>query len=254
MIRSMICLALVLLVYTTVYADIEKDSTSPGKLVQTGIASWYGRNFHGKTTSNGEVFDMYAMTAAHNTLPHGLYVKVVNSRNGRETVVRINDRGPVTSGRIIDLSYSAAKDLGMIESGLSPVTIEALGYQVKNTKSKIVYREPSHNERGLFGIQVGAYSKRENAETMAETVRERYDSVTIQETKVNGETIFRVRVGKYASLHSAKQQLRQIRDKEAVGGFVVALKRDENEAEPDHKQAGTARDTETTVKSEGPSR
>ena len=79
------------------------------RFTQTGIASWYGKDFHGKRTSNGEVYDMHAMTAAHKTLPLGVYVRVHNNKNGRETVVRENDRGPFVKGRIIDVSYAAAK-------------------------------------------------------------------------------------------------------------------------------------------------
>ena len=87
---------------------------------QEGTASWYGPNFHGKLTSNGEVYNMYSMTAAHKTLPLGVYVRVHNLANGRQAVVRINDRGPFVKGRIIDLSYAAAKDLGVVGPGTAP--------------------------------------------------------------------------------------------------------------------------------------
>ncbi|RME35133.1 MAG: septal ring lytic transglycosylase RlpA family protein, partial [Deltaproteobacteria bacterium] len=85
--------------------------------VEQGTASWYGPKFHGRKTSNGETFDMYALTAAHKTLPLGVSVRVTNLRNGRQVVVRVNDRGPFVAGRIIDLSYAAAKELDMIEAG-----------------------------------------------------------------------------------------------------------------------------------------
>jgi len=91
-----------------------------------GIASWYGRKFHGRSTASGERFDMYEYTAAHRTLPFGTYVRVTNLRNGRHAVVRINDRGPFVRGRKIDLSYVAAKDIGMLETGLEEVRIEVL--------------------------------------------------------------------------------------------------------------------------------
>jgi rare lipoprotein A len=221
--RSVICLTLLLLVCTTVYANVKNDSSKPGKHVQAGVASWYGKNFHGKTTSSGEAFNMYSMTAAHNTIPNGQYVRVVNKKNGRKAVVRINDRGPLISGRIIDLSYSAARDLGMLESGLSPVTIETLGYRDKIVRGKAINQGRARNDRGLFGIQVGAYSNRENAEILAKTIRKRFDPVIIHEAEVNGEAIFRVRVGKYTSMQSAKQQLRRICSNGDLSGFVTAL-------------------------------
>jgi len=94
--------------------------------VQEGIASSYGRDFHGKKTSSGESFNMQAMTAAHKTLPFGAYVKVEHKRTGKDVVVRINDRGPHTRGRLIDLSRQAAAQLGMLSSGTARVRVQAL--------------------------------------------------------------------------------------------------------------------------------
>ena len=93
---------------------------------QRGIASWYGKRFHGQKTSSGEIYDMYAMTAAHPTLPIPSYARVTNVRNGRSVVVRINDRGPFHASRIIDLSYAAAYRLGYIEAGSTEVEVEAV--------------------------------------------------------------------------------------------------------------------------------
>jgi len=92
----------------------------------TGDASWYGPTFHGKTTANGERYNMLGLTAAHRTLPFGTYVRVTNSVNGRALIVRINDRGPFIAGRIIDLSYTAAKILDIPASGVTKVTLEVL--------------------------------------------------------------------------------------------------------------------------------
>jgi rare lipoprotein A len=93
---------------------------------QTGVASWYGRKFHGHLTSNGEIYDMYAMSAAHKSLPLPSYVKVVNNNNGRSVIVRVNDRGPFHQNRIIDLSFSAAYKLDMLKTGTANVTITAI--------------------------------------------------------------------------------------------------------------------------------
>ena len=93
---------------------------------QVGIASWYGPGFHGKRTANGEIYDMYAMTAAHKTLPFNAIVKVVDLDTGRWVIVRINDRGPFVPGRIIDLSYAAAEELGIVEKGIARVGLKVL--------------------------------------------------------------------------------------------------------------------------------
>jgi rare lipoprotein A len=94
---------------------------------EKGTASWYGGKYHGRLTANGERYDMHAMTAAHRTLPFGVVVEVVNLENGRKTRVRINDRGPFKKGRIIDLSYAAARKLGMVRQGLARVKIRVVG-------------------------------------------------------------------------------------------------------------------------------
>ncbi len=104
-----------------------KDRPSPkGRIYQEGTASWYGKKFHGRKTASGERFDMHQLTAAHKTLPFGTVVRVTNLENGRTVDVRINDRGPHTPKRIIDISYSAAKKLGLIEQGLGRVSIEII--------------------------------------------------------------------------------------------------------------------------------
>ena len=190
---------------------------------QSGLASWYGNDFHGKSTSNGESYDMHAMTAAHKTLPLGVFVKVRNRNNGRETVVRINDRGPFVTGRIIDLSYSAAKDIGIAESGTAPVRIEALGYLDQSVKGRTTYRALASYDRGSFGIQVGAFGNLENARRMAEGVKQRYGISSIREALVNGSRYYRVRAGNYSSLKEAEQLRERSPDRAIAGGFVVAL-------------------------------
>jgi rare lipoprotein A len=207
----------------TINGELYEPLSSHEGFVQSGIASWYGSDFHGKTTSNGDSYDMYAMTAAHKTLPLGVYVKVRNRNNGLETVVRINDRGPFVTGRIIDLSYSAAKEIGLIENGTAPVRIEALGYLDESVHDKEAYRAPSSYDRGSFGIQVGAFSKLENAHRMADDVRQRFGVASIKEAVVNGTLYYRVRAGNYASLKEAEQIRGRSSDKLISGSYVVAL-------------------------------
>jgi rare lipoprotein A len=101
-------------------------TASHGGSAQTGKASWYGKPYHGRTTASGERYNMHAQTAAHKTLPFGTKVRVTNLENGKDTVVRINDRGPFVKGRIIDLSYSAANQIKMVQSGVVSVKVEIL--------------------------------------------------------------------------------------------------------------------------------
>jgi len=129
-----------------------------------GTASWYGPNFHGKFTSNGERYNMWAMTAAHKTLPMNTIVKVTNRRNGKSTVVRINDRGPFVSTRIIDLSKAAASKIGMIGTGTAPVTLEVLGFEGKGkrtipTKKELKKLPQKVSLAGKYAIQIASFSK-----------------------------------------------------------------------------------------------
>ncbi len=129
--------------------------------VQTGIASWYGPDFHSKKTSNGETYNMYAQTAAHKTLPMNTMVRVDNLENGKSTIVRINDRGPFVDGRIIDLSNKAAHDIDMVKKGIAKVRVTILGFH-----AKIAQTQSEKNEVATVGqyfVQVGAFSRYEGA-------------------------------------------------------------------------------------------
>jgi rare lipoprotein A len=197
--------------------------TSAHGFVEEGVASWYGKDFHGRKTSNGETYDMYAMTAAHKTLPMNVFLKVSNLDNGRSTTVRINDRGPFVKSRIIDLSYAAANELGVVGPGTAPVRIEALGYR-DNTPNRAVphYRQPVSYDAGSFMVQVGAFSVQENAYRLAEKLRPQFGSSTVVEGWVNGQKFYRVRVGLYDSLALANQALQQIETNGYPSSFIVA--------------------------------
>lgn len=132
-----------------------------------GNASWYGPDFHGKLTSNGETYNMYDMTAAHKTLPMNTIVKVTNKRNGLSTVVRINDRGPFIATRIIDLSNTAAKKINMLDAGTAPVSIEILGFDAKG-KRRIPTKQqlkgsPQRQTMDDYAIQIASFSRIEGA-------------------------------------------------------------------------------------------
>jgi len=188
---------------------------------QRGIASWYGRKFHGRKTSNGETYDMYGLSAAHKTLPLGVYVKVTHLGNGRHIVVRINDRGPFVAGRIIDLSYGAAKKLGIVKSGTAQVELVALGYRADDKEH--IAAAPASYDAGTFAIQVGAFSSSDNAYRLATEMRSRYGKAVVSTVTVDGHPVYKVRVGEFNSLQQAEQEAEKIIAQGFRGSFVVAF-------------------------------
>ncbi len=174
----------------------------PRNYTQRGIASWYGKKFHGRKTASGEIYNMYAMTAAHKTLPLQTWVKVLNLRNKKEIVVRINDRGPFVRGRVIDLTFTGAKKLGMVKQGTAPVKVIVLG-KLKNSKARKKEYVPVDLYTGNFSIQVGAFKVKSNAENLKYRLSRVYKDVHITTHKDYRGTFYRVRVGKYSSLKKA---------------------------------------------------
>jgi rare lipoprotein A len=170
---------------------------------QRGIASWYGKDFHGKKTSNGEIYDMYAMTAAHKTLPLGTYVRVHHLENNRKLEVRINDRGPFVRGRIIDLSYTAAKELGLVGPGTAKVEIVALGTPAATDGGTGRTFVQGDYYSGNFTFQVGAFSNRENAERLKRKLDEQYKNAHITRYDRGDKIFYRVRVGAFKTLEDA---------------------------------------------------
>ncbi len=162
-----------------------------------GNASWYGPDFDGKLTSNGETYDMHAMTAAHKTLPMNTIVKVTNLRNGLSTVVRINDRGPFVATRIIDLSNKAAHKIDMVGTGTAPVKLEILGFETKGKKSIPTKQEmkkaPQTKSIGNFALQIASFSRIEGALS----TQEKYDQIDgydtiIQDVEAGNGRMFKV--------------------------------------------------------------
>ncbi len=154
---------------------------------QRGIASWYGKKFHGNPTSNGETYNMYAMTAAHKTLPLPSYVSVTNLSNNRKVIVRVNDRGPFVGNRIIDLSYAAANKLDMVGPGTAPVLVRAV------TPGGIGYDNLPGQKHYL---SVGAFSDKSNAKRLRKTLKNAgFDSTHIKQKTSSGRAIFQVRIG-----------------------------------------------------------
>lgn len=166
---------------------------------QRGLASWYGKRFHGQKTSSGERYDMYAMTAAHPTLPIPSYARVTRVATGRSVVVRINDRGPFHAGRIIDLSYAAAFRLGIIGVGSGEVDVEAIVPDQSVAAVQPVAAASPKEEAGIF-LQVGAFASRDNAESL----RAKLASLEDPSELVSSGELWRLQLGPYRTQEEAR--------------------------------------------------
>ena len=195
--------------------------------VQEGVASWYGKKFHGRKTSSGEAYNMHDMTAAHKILPFGTYVRVINLRNQREVVVRINDRGPFVKKRVIDLSREAGKRLGLIGPGTAPVKVIALSKEVGRIRSsgsiKPVVEETDFT-KGKFTIQVGAFEGKANATRLAKRLKVIFSHVTITDYILSsGKRLYRVRVSLSEDLNGAGRVVDKLHYLGFTETFIVAL-------------------------------
>lgn len=175
---------------------------------QRGIASWYGVKFHGKKTSNGEIYDMYAMTAAHKTLPIPSYARVTNLKNRRSVIVRINDRGPFHDNRVIDLSYTAAVKLGIQQAGTGFVEIETLE---PGSAVDTIAQGPKQREGDRLYLQVGAFSDPFNAQQLQQKLAAISPAkARLKVAKNRGDTLYKVLLGPVDSVEVADSLNRQL--------------------------------------------
>ncbi|MGQ9645969.1 MAG: septal ring lytic transglycosylase RlpA family protein [Thermodesulfobacteriota bacterium] len=172
---------------------------------QYGIASWYGKDFHGKPTSSGEIYDMYQLTCAHNTLPLGTMVMVTHLENGKSVELKVNDRGPFVKDRIIDISYAAAQIIGMYEKGTAYVKVEPIGPVIESPQR--------------FTLQVGSFVEESNAQALAEQLRKNYDAVHVTTMETLSQKYYRVRVGQFET----KEEALSIAEKLSQMGFKVLV-------------------------------
>ena len=206
--------------------------------VQRGIASWYGKKFHGRRTSSGETYDMYAMTAAHTQLPLPTYVQVTNLKNGKQIILRVNDRGPFHGNRIIDLSYTAAKKLDIIREGTGLVEVRALdprNYNAnyvadnKSVNRKVIAKENVSDPELVYQsedvvdativpskapqvfIQVGAFGERENANQLVNQLNPlNLGEISISSVTRNSRQLHRVRIGPISTVELADKTAEQL--------------------------------------------
>ena len=211
-------------------------------LQETGLASWYGRKFHGQPTSNGEIYDMYAMTAAHKTMPLPSYAKVRNPANGREIIVRVNDRGPFADGRVIDLSYTAALKLGVL-AGVAPVQVQRLTFDdIRNGRFRELAgatvpaapRDAAAERRADdlpgdasataiagFWLQLGAFRQRDGALQLQQQLLDAPDDGIDAVAVFEDGGLFRVQAGPYASRSEAEQAAQRLRRQTGRGALVL---------------------------------
>ena len=185
---------------------------------ESGIASWYGKRYHGQKTSSGEPYDMYGMTAAHATLPIPSYVQVTNLENGRSVVVRVNDRGPFHPDRLIDLSYAAAYKLRLVEQGSGRVQVESIDPRAMGAAAKnAITTQPETSSgntkeaiadvavKGGAYVQLGAFKQRENADQLRDRITRSGLAPTGQVESWYNEGIYRVRLGPFGKREDAEQ-------------------------------------------------
>jgi len=202
---------------------------------ERGIASWYGRKFHNQKTSTGETYDMYAMTAAHPTLPLPSYAKVTNVATGKSVVVRVNDRGPFHPGRVIDLSYAAAHRIGIAQKGSGEVEVECILPgdlpasvaraplpPIALTESAPAAPMPIGREAGGFVVQLGAFANNANAQGFVGQLSNQIAPLGVEAKVHQGEGVFRVVVGPYATRDDARRAAERLREALGLDGTVRA--------------------------------
>lgn len=180
-------------------------------VIEEGVSSWYGPNFNGKLTANGEIYDMNGLTAAHRTLPFGTILLVENLDNGKTVQVRINDRGPYAKDRIIDLSKGAAEEIEMIGPGTANVRLFLLEGDLKNSRITDI-KVPTYT------VQLGSYQDKREAQKHAEEVK----GGRVETVEVNNQTFYRVYVGTYTDAEDARKEMTRL-NRLGFAGFVKQI-------------------------------
>jgi rare lipoprotein A len=191
---------------------------------ERGIASWYGKKFHGRRTASGEIYDMFAMTAAHRTLPIPTYVQVTNLGNDKTVVVRVNDRGPFHGNRLIDLSYAAAVKLGMTKAGTAEVRVRAITPEGTPPAVQTSFQQQQTNgvpakPLAEHYLQVGAFEQRDNAERLVNQLTGK-TSAPVQIS--NAGRFFRVRIGPFTAESHARAEEAKLTELGYEGAHIIA--------------------------------
>jgi rare lipoprotein A len=193
----------------TVFGKTYQPLPSAHGYIEEGVASWYGPDFHGRSTACGERYDMHSMTAAHRILPMHTQVRVVNLENGRSIVLRINDRGPFAKERIIDLSYAAARELDIVRRGTARVRVESLNVVPDDIP-------------GIYYVQTGAFRERDNAMRSKNRLKASgFTGTRVVEIELDGLRFFRVQAGTFRGLFAAQEALSTLM-RENPAAFILA--------------------------------
>jgi rare lipoprotein A len=174
----------------------------------TAVASWYGEPFHGRPTASGERFDMHGFTAAHRTLPFGTRLQVTDAVSGRSTLVTVNDRGPFIRGRHLDLSYAAAREIGLVGLGVGRVDVAVLDRDLRYRKRVVDGVPPASTPTSPLTIQFGAFRERDNALRLKQALELESNDVSVTEAVVGGAVYYRVRLGAFATQSQAVDRAR----------------------------------------------
>ncbi|MER3446269.1 MAG: septal ring lytic transglycosylase RlpA family lipoprotein [Candidatus Dadabacteria bacterium] len=177
---------------------------------QIGVASWYGVDEDGGKTASGERFSMHSYTAAHQTLPIGTVVRVVNLENGRDVIVKINDRGPFKKGRIIDLSYAAAKSIGMLGKGTAKVRVEVISVPGRSAD----YFDAKYT------VQVGSFKDKRSALDLKEHLDSSLSDVRIEPIDLDGDIYYRIRIGRFSQRDEAEELATRLRRSGYTGSVI----------------------------------
>ena len=208
------------------YDAFNKKYTPLKKIIpfkEKGYASWYGKRYHGRKTSIGEVYDMYQMTGAHKTLPLPCYIKVTNLKNKRSVIIRVNDRGPFIDERIVDLSYAAAHRLDIIKNGSELVKIEMINPSLTKVNLNKVHKNSSiisSNEN--YYIQAGAFSSEDNATNLINRISKVKFKDELSLKKINKNSLHLVTIGPYKSKENAEKVLKNISKKIQLNSFIIS--------------------------------
>ncbi len=209
----------------TVFEKTYVPITDNRPFVQRGIGSWYGKKFHGQKTASGEPYDMFKMTAAHPTLPIPSYARVTNLNNGRKVIVRINDRGPFHSSRIIDLSYTAALKLDVLRGGSAVLEVERIlpDEILRLQTARQARREPQAEASSSSGfyLQLGAYAQESNAQVAREQLMRNWPAGFPAPAIVSSQGLFRLHSGPYASREQANDAAQRLRASVSLQSSVV---------------------------------
>ncbi len=186
-------------------------TAATGQILEEGVASWYGPNFHGKLTANGEKYDMHGLTAAHRTLPFNTVVEVENVDNGKKVQVRINDRGPFAKNRIIDLSKKAAEEIEMVGPGTANVSLKLIDGDLENSRTTDL-------KVATYTVQLASFDEEYKAYAHSRKIK----GSRVEKINLDGDSIFRVYFGVYIKEDEAKQQQQKL-SRQGYSGYVKQI-------------------------------